>query len=153
MDRGTRRGRAESRAVHVVHGQARDMDVVKTVLVESSGTEASRVGCSGAGSAKDLEASMPGGGRTRVDTEEVAWRPRGDGRFGWFGPQNHRRGRFSGLGLKTGGESGVAGAPRRRARGTIVKLASRRSEVVKVACPSDASKNTWTKMPLRGRLS
>ena len=129
------------------------MDVVKTVSVESSGTEASQVGCSGAGTAKDLEASRLDGGRTRVDTEEVARRPSEDGRFGWFGPQNHRRGRFSGLGLKTGGESGVAGAPRRRARGTIAKLASRRSEVVKVACPSDAPKITWTKMPLRGQLS
>ena len=80
-----------------------------------------------------------GGGRTRVN-----------GRFGWFGPQNHRAGRFPGLGLKTGGEPGAAVASRRRARGVIAKLASRRSKVVKAACPSDARIKTWTKMPLRG---
>src|SRR5688572_903593 len=91
-----------------------------------------------------------GGDRTRVDIEEVMWWPSEDGWFGWFGPQNHRSSRFSGLGLKTGGEPGAAGASRRRARGIIVKLASRQSKVFKVVCPSDERTKTWTKMPLHG---
>ena len=94
-----------------------------------------------------------GGGRTRVYIEEVAWRPSGDGRFGWFGPQNHQAGRFTGLGLKTGGASGAAGWAVWRTRGVIAKLASRRSKVVKAACPSDAPGKSWTKTPLRGQLS
>lgn len=76
---------------------------------------------------------------TRVDIEEIAWRPSGDGRFQWFEPQNHRAGRFPGLGLKTGGASNVPGSLRWRAHGAIAKLALRRSEVVKAACVSDAS--------------
>ena len=76
-----------------------------------------------------------GGGRTRVDTEVVAWWPSR---------------RFTGLGLKTGGESGAAGCSRWRARGVITKLASRRSEVVKAACPFDSSRKRWTNMPLSG---
>nr|CAB3500271.1 unnamed protein product [Digitaria exilis] len=42
------------------------------------------------GSPNDLKASRLGGGRTCVDISEVAWRLRGKGRFGWFGPQNHQ---------------------------------------------------------------
>nr|TKW13032.1 hypothetical protein SEVIR_5G073233v2 [Setaria viridis] len=114
----------------MVHGTTREHDEMETASVESSG--------------------RLGGGQTHVDIEEVAWRPSEDGRFGWFGPQNHRAGRFPGLSLKTRGEPGAAGASRRRARGVIAKLASRRSKVVKTACPSDARIKTWTKMPLRG---
>ena len=52
--------------------------------------------------------SSLGGGRTCVDIV-VVWRPRGDGRFGWFGSQNHMHAcRFFGLGLKTGSTSGEA---------------------------------------------
>ena len=58
--------------------------------------------------------------------------------------------RFAGLGLKTGGASGAAGLLRWRARGAITKLASRRSKVVKAACPSDARVKSWTNLPLRG---
>ena len=61
----------------------------------------------GSGSAKDLKASRHlAGGWTRVDIEDLAWESRGHGRFGWFGPQNHRRLGFAGLGLKTGDASG-----------------------------------------------
>ena len=38
----------------------------------------------------------------------------------------------------------------RTACGAIAELASRRSEVEKVACPSDASTKIWTILPLRG---
>ena len=75
---------------------------------------------------------------TRVDIEEIAWRPSGDGRFQWFEPQNHRVGRFPGLGLKTGGVLGVVKVWW-RARIAIAKLVSRQSEVVKEAIPSMAS--------------
>ena len=40
----------------------------------------------------------------------------------------------------------------RRAHGAIAKLASRRSEVVKAACPSGVSIKNWTNLSLRGRL-
>ena len=69
----------------------------------------------------------------RASIEEVAWWPSKDGRFG---PQNHRAGRFLSLGIKTRGASGVAGLRRWRARGAILKFASRQSQVVKAAvCP------------------
>ena len=61
-------------------------------------------------------------------------------------------GRFTGLDLKTGGAFGAARWLLRKARGVIAKLASRRSEVVKTPCPSDAPSGRWTKMPL-GELS
>jgi hypothetical protein len=54
----------------------------------------------GAGQVKE---GLLAGGRTRVDIEHLAWESRGDGRFRWFGPQNHQGGRFPGLGLKTRG--------------------------------------------------
>ena len=41
-----------------------------------------------------LQRQRLGGDWTRADIEEVAWRPSGDGRFGWFGSQNHRAGKF-----------------------------------------------------------
>ena len=74
-------------------------------------------------------------------------------------PQNHPGGRFPGLGLKTGG--GLVRpcdwcgqvVPDRRTRGAITKLASRLSEVVKGARPSDASPKSWSKMPLGGLVS
>ena len=43
-----------------------------------------------------LQRQRLGGDWTRADIEEVAWRPSKDGRFGWFGPQNHRAGRNRG---------------------------------------------------------
>ena len=99
--------------------------------------------------AKDSKALRHSGGGWRPSGPErfryciviskVAWRPSGHGRFRWFGPQNHCACRFLGLGLKTGGAFGAVGLARRRARGAIVKLASRRSEVVRATCPSDAS--------------
>ena len=89
-------------------------------------------------------------GRTCVEIAGVAWRLRDDGRFGWFGPQNHRAGRFPGLGLKTGGEPGVAGASRRRARGAFVEISSRRRKVPEAACPSVACEESWSHLPLRG---
>ena len=59
------------------------------------------------GSAKDSKASRHlAGGRTRVDIEDLTWESHGHGRFGWFGPQNHQRLGFAGLGLKTRGASG-----------------------------------------------
>ena len=75
---------------------------------------------------------------TRVDIEEIAWRPSGDGRFEWFGPQNYRVSRFSGLGLKTRGTTGATGLLRWMACGAIAKLVSRRSKVVKPVFPFDA---------------
>jgi len=59
-------------------------------------------------------------------------------------------GEFTGLDLKTGGASGAARRWRRRTRGIFANLASRRSEVVKAACPSDGPVKTWTILPLRG---
>jgi hypothetical protein len=47
----------------------------------------------------------------------------------------------------------VAGWPSRRALGRIAKLASRRSKIMKTACPFDASAMSRTKIPLRGWLS
>jgi hypothetical protein len=49
-----------------------------------------------------------GRGRTRVNIK-VAWRPSGDGGFGWFGPQNHHGGRFPYLSLKIGSVSDAVG--------------------------------------------
>ena len=106
------------------------MTVMESALVESSG--------------------RLGGGRTCVDIEEVAWRPSEDGRFGWFGPQNYRVGRFADLGLKTGGQPDAAETSRRRARGIIAKFESRRIKVVKVACLSDERIKSWTTLPLGG---
>ena len=40
----------------------------------------------------------------------------------------------------------------RRACGAVAKLASRRSEVMKAACPSVARTKGWTILPLRGWL-
>ena len=59
-------------------------------------------------------------------------------------------GSFAGLGLKTGGASGAAAWRMRRARGVIAKLVSRRSEVVKAACPSGGPVKSWMVLPLMG---
>ena len=75
--------------------------------------------------------------------------PSGNRRFGWFGPQNHRASRFPCLGLKTRGTSGTGGLWRQRTHDAIAKLLSRRSKVVKEACPFDASTKSWTVLPLR----
>jgi len=64
---------------------------------------------------KDLKASKLGGGRTHVGIG-------GD--------------KFAGLGLKIGDVSGVVERRLQRTRGIIAKFASRRSKVVKAACPS-----------------
>ena len=87
-------------------------------------------------------------GRTRVNI--------GGGRFSGFGVKTRgtsdmRGGRFAGLGLKTRGTSSAAGWWLQRAHGVIVKLALRRSEVVKAMCPSKSGGlvKTWIVLPLR----
>ena len=111
-----------------VHG--RDEDGVGQVKEEGDGEFEQAVRVTGA--QKILKASWHlAGGRTRVDIGG---------------------GRFIGLGLKTGGASGAAAWRLQRARGIIAKLVSRRSEVVKTACPSVAHTKKWTDLPLRGRL-
>ena len=57
-------------------------------------------------------------------------------------------GRFTGLGLKTSGAPDAVRWWLQRALDVITKLASKRSGVVKVVCPSDASIKSWTKMLL-----
>ena len=74
-----------------------------------------------------MKASKLGGGRTRVDKE--------GGRFAGL-TSKPGAGRFTGLGLKTGCASGAVDWQWWRARGVIVKFASRRRKVVKVARPS-----------------
>lgn len=65
-----------------------------------------------------------------------------------FGPQNQAEAGLPVWALKPGGTSGGAGWRLRRARGIITKLASRQSEVVKVACLSGAPIKSWTVLPL-----
>ena len=86
-------------------------------------------------------------GRTRVNIR--------GGRFSGFGVKTRgtsdmRGGRFAGLGLKTRGTSSAAGWWLQRARGVIVKLASRRNEFVKAACLLEALRKSWTVLFLRG---
>lgn len=93
------------------------MDVIKTTLTKSERkTMRVRVGCPCGGSAKDIEGVMTLGGRS--DTRRH-WR--------WQVYRGLKTdvGRFTGLGLKTGGALGVARWQLWRARGVIAKLALR----------------------------
>ena len=78
-------------------------------VVESSGTEAFEAW-------RRLDMHRQQGGCVAAKRRWSVW---------WFRPQNHQTGRFTGLGLKTGGMFGVAGWRRQRVRGAIAKLASR----------------------------
>ena len=72
------------------------------------------------------------GGPTVAGIGEVTWRPRGDGRFRWFEPQNHPGGWFPNFGRKT---EGSLGAVKVRAEG----MWRHRETCVKTTYPSDAS--------------
>ena len=69
-----------------------------------------------------------GRGQTHVDIV-IAWRTNGDGWLGWFRPQNRGRIRCGSMTMLEG-------------RGTIKKLESRRSKIVKVVCPSFGLRKT-----------
>lgn len=142
--------RAESWAIHMLHGRARvhgwDEDSI----------------------ARAKRKAMVSSSRLPMRGVQKTWRRRGtwwrpdtrryrEGRNSkrrwtvWVvGPQNHHARRLPGLGRKTWGVSCVAGWRRWRTRGIITKVASRRSYVMKVACPSTSSIKGWTILPLEG---
>ena len=135
--------RVESLAVHVVHGRAKvygDEDGVRQVKEESG--DKVRVGCSCGGSTKDLEGFVALYGRSDTRQHQM-WQ------VYRFAPQN-----WMVVGLPVlASKSGASGAAKwwlRRARGVIVKLMSRRSEVVKAAYLSGASIKSCTILPLKG---
>ena len=146
LNRGTGGGRAESWAVHIVHGRARvhgDEDGVGQVG-ENDG-EASRQPVRRA-RANDSKASRLGGRsnthrhrRFDLKTEESVTSCDGV------------REDLIGLASKSGADL-ARSRSERRARDAIPKLASRQSEAVKVSCPSVARTKRWTNLPLRGRV-
>ena len=91
---------------------------------------------------KNLEDIVALGGRSDMRRHRMSQVYRFGLKIGWRW--------FTGLSLKTGGASGVAGWRWRRTRSVIVKLASRRSKIVKAACPSGGPVKTWTVLPPRG---
>ena len=81
---------------------------------------ASQVGSLCGGSARTTRRRQGAmGGPTVAGIGEVTWRPRGDGRFRWFEPQNHPGGWFPNFGRKT---EGSLGAVKVRAEGTRLHL-------------------------------
>ena len=67
----------------------------------------------------------------------------------WWSSKLRDSRRLGARAVEDGGDTCRGG---RRTASGIAKLASRRSEVVKTPCPSDAPSGRWTKMPL-GELS
>ena len=150
LNRGTRGGRAEPWAVHMVHGRARvqgDEDGVGQVGEndsESSRRSVRRV------RANDSKASRRGGrsDTCRYQRGRVVAKRRWTVSMVWASKPSAVAS-FPVSAAKSGADLARSRFGQ-RARDIISELASRRREVEEEPCPSDASIKIWTVLPLCG---